>query len=276
MAWSPAFRLVRPDDLVGLDIKVSGTEPKKVSPPVPGGPTHTFQAGAREIWVQFGAQQIIEYAKPVGGVRANQSDPLFVPRTDLIFQVRAGEPPFPATVEGLLDVLRRSMLKTTAGDPEVGPVPARTRSGIEPHALVAAALPEERGDKRTTTERTADLVAARDAETAARRPAATRAPVVIGDAGRLAVAAAGAAGTKETLRGCLGLAFDPARSLIYIARNFRIAEPTATAVTKVARRPDGSHVIEEDITVGPVRTRRAWRSTRRRGRHTWSTGSIVP
>jgi DNA-binding beta-propeller fold protein YncE len=59
-------------------------------------------------------------------------------------------------------------------------------------------------------------------------------------------------GTLETLRGCNGVAVDPARSLIYVARNFRIAEPTATAVTRIRRRPDGTHVIERDITVGPT------------------------
>jgi hypothetical protein len=59
-------------------------------------------------------------------------------------------------------------------------------------------------------------------------------------------------GTLETLRGCNGVALDPARSLIYVARNFRIAEPAATAVTRIVRRPDGTHAIDRDITVGPT------------------------
>jgi hypothetical protein len=48
------------------------------------------------------------------------------------------------------------------------------------------------------------------------------------------------------------MAFDTAGSLIYIARNYRIAAPTATAVSRVVRRPNGDHVIGRDVTVGPV------------------------
>ncbi len=59
-------------------------------------------------------------------------------------------------------------------------------------------------------------------------------------------------GTLQTLRGCIGMALDPARSLIYVARNFRIAEPTATAVTRIVRRSNGTHAIDRDVTVGPT------------------------
>lgn len=59
-------------------------------------------------------------------------------------------------------------------------------------------------------------------------------------------------GSHETLRGCHDIAFDMPRSVVYLARNFRIAEPTATAVTKLVRRPNGTHAIERDVTVGAV------------------------
>ncbi len=59
-------------------------------------------------------------------------------------------------------------------------------------------------------------------------------------------------GDKDTLRGCLGIAVHPEGGRLYIARNYRIAEPTATAVTMVVRRPDGTHAITRDRTVGPV------------------------
>ncbi len=58
-------------------------------------------------------------------------------------------------------------------------------------------------------------------------------------------------GDKPTLRGCLGIAVHPAGGRLYLARNFRIASPTATAVTMIERRPDGSHAIVRDRTVGP-------------------------
>lgn len=58
-------------------------------------------------------------------------------------------------------------------------------------------------------------------------------------------------GDKPTLRGCLGIAVHPDGGRLYLARNFRIATPTATAVTMVERRPDGSHVVVRDRTVGP-------------------------
>src|SRR6476469_6628723 len=69
MAWNPAFRMVRPDDMVVLDVSVSGPPPKKVASPAPGGATHVFEkvTDGREIRVQFGPQQIIEYATPATG-----------------------------------------------------------------------------------------------------------------------------------------------------------------------------------------------------------------
>ncbi len=158
MFWNPSFRLIRPDDQLILDVRVSGMEPKPVDSPAPGGPTHLFKAvgnGPREIWLQFGPQQIVEYAKAVGSPREDQEHPLFVPRTDLIFQVADGELPFPATVEGLLGVLSRSALKTLDGDPEVEAVKLSPRSGVEPHALLAGDAP---------------VPEAREAEALARRP----------------------------------------------------------------------------------------------------------
>jgi DNA-binding beta-propeller fold protein YncE len=59
-------------------------------------------------------------------------------------------------------------------------------------------------------------------------------------------------GDKPTLRGCLGVAVHPEGGRLYVARNFRIAEPTATAVTSIVRRPDGSHVIDRDAPFGPA------------------------
>lgn len=53
-------------------------------------------------------------------------------------------------------------------------------------------------------------------------------------------------GDKPTLRGCQGIAVHPNGGRVYVARNFRIAEPTATAVTSIVRRGDGSHVIDRD------------------------------
>ena len=75
MTWNPAFRMVRPDDLVVLDVSVSGPQPQKVTPPTPGGATQVFAkvTGGREIRVQFGPQQVIEYATPATGTRANQT-----------------------------------------------------------------------------------------------------------------------------------------------------------------------------------------------------------
>src|SRR5262245_54718828 len=114
MAWNPSFRLIRADDQLIVDVRVTGMEPKPIASPAPGGPTHTFQkvgTAPREIWVQLGPQQIVEYARALGSVREDQPDPLFVPRTDLIFQIADSDLPFPATVEGLLSVLGRSALK---------------------------------------------------------------------------------------------------------------------------------------------------------------------
>lgn len=141
MVWTSAFRLTRPDDVLVLDVSVSGPEPTKVSPPVPGGPAHILAPANREIRVQFGPQQIVENAKPESGERAVQLQPLFTERADLIFLVKASDGPIPATLDGLLDAIRRLPMKVNGQDPVVAPVPARRRSVLDPHALVAAVTP---------------------------------------------------------------------------------------------------------------------------------------
>ncbi|HEY7068746.1 MAG TPA: hypothetical protein VH479_01475 [Acidimicrobiales bacterium] len=50
--------------------------------------------------------------------------------------------------------------------------------------------------------------------------------------------------------GPLGLAVDPGRRRIYVARTFRSAEPNVEALTVIERRPDGSHAIGRTIPMG--------------------------
>jgi hypothetical protein len=183
MAWVPSFRLIRADDQVVLDVNVSGPPPNKVSSPTPGGPAWVFEGipGGRQIWVQFGSQQIIEYAKPETGQRKDQADPLFVDRADLIFQVPAGLS-FPATVEGLLDVLSRSPLRVNGGDPTVDKVAALRRSGLDPHELVAAVTdrtPLDGPPSGQDRESRRAAAAARAVEARARRVRPRLAPIVV-------------------------------------------------------------------------------------------------
>ncbi len=178
MVWKSAFRLTRADDVLVLDVNVSGPEPKKVTPPVPGGPAYVFAPAAREIRIQFGPQQIVENAKPELDERKVQLQPLFTSRADLIFLAQVADGPIPATLEGLLDALRRLPLKVRAGDPEVAAVAARHRPTLDAHALVHAVTPPigpDRGDEATRARRAA--AHARAAEDDARRARPPLAPV---------------------------------------------------------------------------------------------------
>ncbi len=178
MVWKSAFRLTRADDLLVLDVNVSGPEPKKVTVPEPGGPAYVFAPAAREIRVQFGPQQIVENAKPELDERKVQLLPLFTRRADLIFLVQVSDGPIPATLEGLLAAIRRLPLKVNGSDPQVAAVPARRRSDLDPHALVAAATPRIGPDRRdeATRARHAAAARARSADDLARRTGPHLAP----------------------------------------------------------------------------------------------------
>lgn len=172
MVWKSAFRLTRPDDVVVLDVSVSGPEPTKVTPPVPGGPAYVLGPADREIRVQFGPQQIVENAKPEFSAREVQLQPLFTEPADLIFLVKPSDGPIPATVEGLLAAIRRLPMKVNGTDPVVAAVPARRRTALDPHALVAAVTPGVGRDGAGATRSTGATAApARLAEDAARRAA---------------------------------------------------------------------------------------------------------
>jgi len=170
MGWNSAFRLTRADDVLVLDVSVSGPAPVQVSPPVPGGPAYVFAPAAREIRVQFGPQQIVENAKPELDQRETQLQPLFTDRADLIFLTQVSDGSIPATLEGLLDAIRRLALKVNDKDPQVAAVTAVRRSGLDPHALVAAVAPRIGPDRPDESEPARNGAArARSADDRARR-----------------------------------------------------------------------------------------------------------
>lgn len=173
MVWRPNLRLVRADDHVVLDLVVTGLEPKPVSPPQPGGPRHVLGLATGvttgTISVRLPPQQIIEYAKPEGGVRAEQEHILFTPESELIFTVTNTDPPIPLTVAGLLAAMTRLPLRTKDGDPVVGAVDVPLRPAISAYELVAATMSAD-GAASTRLARRRDAAARRAARENAAPP----------------------------------------------------------------------------------------------------------
>jgi hypothetical protein len=149
MAWNPNFRLVRADDQLVVDVQVLGLEPVAHQPPNPTGPSRDLALidddTAGRLWLRFPPQQILEYAADSEGDRLAQERPIFAPPTDVVVEVPAGSSPFPLTIPGLLDAVRRFPVVTdgSAGDLDVDalPVPDR-RPALE---VMAETLVRRRG-----------------------------------------------------------------------------------------------------------------------------------
>jgi hypothetical protein len=116
MAFQPNFRMVRADDQLVLDVALERMT-TAVSPT--GGRVQVLQLADSEtpgrITLTFQPQQVLEYASDAQGVRLFQPRPIFAPPTTVVLTVPETTTPVPATVTGVLDLVRRLALVVDVG-----------------------------------------------------------------------------------------------------------------------------------------------------------------
>lgn len=109
MAVPSTFRLVRAEDHVVLEVVISNLAPVAVDPTRTQPSPFVLRppGGTGTLRVRFPAQQVIEYATPVAGVRTIQPKPILAPATDVVVLVPPGDQGVPLSVAGILEALNR-------------------------------------------------------------------------------------------------------------------------------------------------------------------------
>jgi hypothetical protein len=119
MAVPATFRLVRADDHIVADVSIANLKPFAVTPSRTQPSPFVLKPppnGTGTLRVRLQAQQIVEYATPVGAQRKLQPMPIFTGPTDVVVHVPANDPGIPLSVAGILDALGRLPLHVAGTD----------------------------------------------------------------------------------------------------------------------------------------------------------------
>src|SRR5687767_8091618 len=120
MQWHPTFTLVRADDHLVIEVTTVGLEPKPNPSDVRGDPPFLLHTAGTDGTIRFRLppQQLLEPAAETNGF-VTAGLPIFTDRSEIVLKVPKDTPPFPASVEGILDAARRLPL-VVAKEPPAG------------------------------------------------------------------------------------------------------------------------------------------------------------